>query len=106
MAYINVRILSIHGQITSQKTDGFSPARYVGRGPKKNMLGRYQYPLHKASELGNARLGAAKRNTGLNYHRFGDGGEFPGGRTRQVLQLRGARFVGKSHVVFFTQKVR
>eukprot|EP00434_Breviolum_minutum_P013607 symbB.v1.2.011996.t1/scaffold815.1/size160196/7 len=24
--------------------------------PKKNMLGRYQYPLHKASELGNARL--------------------------------------------------
>ena len=100
MAYINVRILSIHGQITSLSCRGFSPARYVGRGPKKNMLGRYQYPLHKASELGNARPGAAKKHRS-KHHRFGRGRSFRVG-TRQVSN-EGPGLLGKP---YFSLKVQ
>lgn len=66
-----------NGVFTLSKKNGWH--RYC-RGPKKNMLGRYQYPLHKASELGNARPGAWD-------------GEFPGGSGQ--VSNEGPRLLGR-----------
>ena len=80
------------------------PARYVGRGPKKNMLGRYQYPLHKASELGNARLGAAKRNTGLNLPPVWGWRRVSGGSDTSGFTIEGRPVCWGKAMLFFSPK--